>query len=367
MLPPVTETPSEETSAPHYDALLLVSFGGPEKPEDVMPFLRNVVRGKRVPEERLLEVAEHYQELGGKSPINEQNRALLTALETELREHDIDLPIYWGNRNWNPTIAEALEKMRDDGVTRALALVTSAFGSYSGCRQYKENIEAARAEIEGAPEVDKLRLYFNHPGFVEATVERISDAFDALPEGQQGRGRIAFTAHSIPCSMAKTSPYQEQLTDFCETLAGKLGRSDWQLVFQSRSGPPRVPWLEPDILDHIQALDLIGVDTLVIAPIGFISDHVEVIWDLDNEAAELCDELGIEMRRAGTVGTHPAFVAGLRELVQERLGTAERRRALGKLGPWPDECPPDCCKYEPRRPTPEEGTSKPVKVKKPKK
>ncbi len=340
-----------------YDSVLLVSFGGPESRADVMPFLENVVRGKNVPPERLKEVAAHYNHFDGKSPINDQNRALIAAIESELREHQIDLPVYWGNRNWHPFLTEALEQMRDDGKRRALAFFTSAYSSYSGCRQYRENIEKAREEVgEGAPRVDKLRTYFNHPGFIEANVDHLLAALETLPKARRECARVAFTAHSIPEAMAETCDYVEQLQETARLVAEGARHDRWQLVYQSRSGPPHVPWLAPDILDHLDALAQINVKDVVIAPIGFISDHMEVVWDLDHEARDRANELGITLTRASTVGTHPAFVSMIRELIEERLGKVSVRPALGKLGPAPDQCPPDCCKYQPRVSRPAEAT-----------
>lgn len=337
-----------------YDSLLLVSFGGPERREDVMPFLENVVRGKPVPKERLLEVAEHYYALGGKSPINDQCRALLEALRVELDAHGIDLPLYWGNRNWAPLLPDTLAEMRQKNHRRALAIVTSAFSSYSGCRQYRENIEAARQAVgEDAPEVDKIRVFFNHPLYIEVMVERTRAAIEQLPPARRAEARIAFTAHSLPMTMAENCKYEAQLEEACRLVAEGLGRSDWQLVYQSRSGPPQVPWLGPDVVEHAEALAVIGTRELVVVPIGFISDHMEVVYDLDHELAHACEELGITMVRAATAGTHPRFVEMLRELVEERLGRTDQRRACGKLGPSHDVCPDDCCLYPiTRRPTP---------------
>lgn len=332
-----------------YDCVLLVSFGGPEGRADVMPFLENVVRGKNVPQERLKEVAAHYNHFDGKSPINDQNRALIAALEEELREHQIELPVYWGNRNWHPFLTEALSQMRDDGKKRALAFFTSAYSSYSGCRQYRENVEKARQEVgEGAPRVDKLRVYYNHPGFIEANVDHLLAALGTLPKARRECARVAFTAHSIPEAMAETCDYVAQLQETARLVAEGARHDRWQLVYQSRSGPPHIPWLGPDILDHLDALAQINVKDVVVAPIGFISDHMEVVWDLDHEARDRANELGITLTRASTVGTHPAFVSMIRELIEERLGKVTGRQARGKRGPAPDVCPPDCCKYQPR-------------------
>ncbi len=344
---------------PPYDSLLLVSFGGPEKREDVMPFLENVVRGKPVPKERLLEVAEHYYDLGGKSPINDQCRALLAALRAELDAHDITLPIYWGNRNWSPLLTDTLAEMTRKGHRRTLAIMTSAFSSYSGCRQYRENVEAARAAAgDDAPEVDKVRVFYNHPLFVEVMAERLKEALAKLPPAHRDGARVAFTAHSIPLAMAEHCKYEAQLEEACRLVAEATGRTKWQLVYQSRSGPPQVPWLGPDVVEHAKAIATIGVTDLVVVPIGFVSDHMEVVYDLDHELRAACDELGITMVRAQTAGTHPKLVAMLRELIEERLGRVERRRALGKDGPSHDVCPVDCCLYPIARQKPPSGETK---------
>jgi protoporphyrin/coproporphyrin ferrochelatase len=318
-----------------YDALLLLSFGGPEGPDDVMPFLENVTRGRGVPRERLEGVAEHYHRFGGVSPINDQCRALKAAIEADFAAHGVELPVYWGNRNWHPFLADTLREMRSDGVRRAAAFVTSAYGGYSCCRQYLDDIDRARAEVGDAPQVDKLRIYFNHPGFVEPMTESVRDAFDRLPEG----ARIVFTAHSVPVAQPGRDRYVAELRDVAAVVAGDR---PWDLVYQSRSGPPAVPWLEPDVCDHLQKLHGEGVDAVVVAPVGFVSDHMEVKFDLDVEAAELAERLGMRVERAATVGTHPRFVAMVRELLTEREGSD--RPALGALGPRPDACPADCCR-----------------------
>jgi len=318
----------------NYDALVLLSFGGPEKREDVIPFLENVLRGRNVPRERMLEVAEHYYHFGGRSPINDQNRALIAALETEFAARGVKLPIYWGTRNWHPLLADTVRQMQADGVKRALALATSAFGSYSGCRQYLEDIDRARAEVgDAAPEIHKLRTFHNHPRFIEAMADNVAVALEWLPEGQRATAPLVFTAHSIPESMAASSPYIQQLQEACQLVSQRCGRDEWTLVYQSRSGPPTQPWLGPDICDWIRERHANGLLThLVIVPIGFLSDHMEVKYDLDREAGELCESLGIQMARASTVGVHPAFVSMVRELVEERINAAE-----------PDLCPVDCC------------------------
>jgi ferrochelatase len=332
-----------------FDALLLVSFGGPEKPEDVIPFLENVLRGKNVPRERMLAVAEHYYHFGGKSPINEQNRQLITAIEQEFAVQKINLPIYWGNRNWHPLLAETLRQMRNDGVKNALAFFTSAFSSYSGCRQYRENIAAAQAEVgAGAPQISKLRAFYNHPGFIEAMAFRVQDALNELPSDLRKDAQVVYTAHSIPLSMAQGSKYVEQLEGGCRLVSEQLGRTGDCLVYQSRSGPPTQPWLEPDVLDYLRQIKgsqakSKGVRSVVLAPIGFISDHMEVLYDLDTEAKNLCEEIQLPMVRAATVGTHPLFVRMIRELVEERLNPGVPRRALGNFGPNHDICAENCC------------------------
>lgn len=339
-------------SMPKYDALLLVSFGGPEAPDEVMPFLENVTRGRGVPRERLEAVAEHYMHFGGKSPINAQNRELIAALQRELARSGPKLPIYFGNRNWHPMLHRAIEQMRDDGVHSALALVTSAYSSYSGCRQYREDIEKARESVEGAPHVEPLRRFFNHPGFVDACTDRVQAALTELGAAPAGAPppRIAFTAHSIPLSMASSCDYRDQLEANAELISERVGVADWDVVWQSRSGPPHVPWLEPDILDHLRALRERGTRQVVVAPIGFLSDHLEVLYDLDVEARALAEELGLSMARAGTAGTHPRLVEGLVQLVRERTEGAPLL-SVGRLPARPVACAADCCP-PPVRPRP---------------
>jgi ferrochelatase len=334
----------------NYDAVLILSFGGPEKREDVMPFLENVLRGRNVPRGRMLEVAEHYYHFGGKSPINDQNRALIAGLETELAREGLRLPVYWGNRNWHPYLADTLRQMRADGIQRALAFVTSIFSSYSGCRQYLEDIERARSEAGvGAPEIEKLRSFYNHPLFIEAQAERVREALDRIPASKDADARIVYTAHSVPLSMAQTSDYQKQLNESCRLVSENLGLSGWQLVYQSRSGPPGQPWLEPDIGDTLRALE--HGDPVVVVPIGFISDHMEVLYDLDTEARAIADQRGLHMVRAATVGVHPKFLSMIGELILEKMGRCEPR-AVGKYGPSQDVCRADCCPAPARRPTP---------------
>lgn len=329
-----------------YDALLIVAFGGPEGPDDVLPFLENVLRGRNVPHERMLAVAEHYHHFGGVSPINAQVRALIAALEPELRTHGIDLPIYWGNRNWHPLLPDTLREMTSAGVRRGLALFVSAYSSYSGCRQYRENVAAAR-EAAGpeAPEIDKLRAFYNHPDFIAVNADRLQDALGQLPSEHRQTARIAFTAHSIPSSMAAGCDYERQLRETARLVAAAcgIGPERWQLVYQSRSGRPEDPWLEPDIVDHLHELAAGGVKSVAVAPIGFLSDHMEVLYDLDHEAAHAADSLGLSYVRAGTAGVHPRFITMLRKLVQERMFDAAPREAIGACGPNWDVCPVNCC------------------------
>jgi ferrochelatase len=329
----------------NYDAILVASFGGPDSADDVMPFLENVVRGKNVPHERMLQVAEHYYHFGGKSPINDQNRQLIAALEAELAQHGPRLPIYWGNRNWNPMFADTLRRMKTDGVCRALAFVTSAYSSYSGCRQYREDIARAQeAAGEGAPIIDKIRAFHNHPGFVEAVADRVKESLGSIPQDRREAAHLIYTAHSIPTAMAQGCDYEKQLKETGRLVAEELGRKEWRLVYQSRSGPASQPWLDPDILDCLREIEALGGSSdVVIVPIGFVSDHMEILFDLDTEARELCAELGLRMVRAATVGTHPRLIRMIRELICERIDDNYRPLALGVLGPRPNICPSDCC------------------------
>lgn len=338
-------------STSNYDALIVISFGGPEGMNDVIPFLENVLRGKNVPRERMLAVAKHYELFGGVSPINAQNRQLIASLQHEFAANGPHLPIYFGNRNWHPLLPDTLSQMRDDGVRKALAFVTSAYSSYSGCRQYLENIEAARASVPDAPQVDKIRAFYNHPEFIRANVEQIETALAQFPEPQREFMHVIFTAHSIPQSMAASCDYARQLQEtarlvFLELGDGKAAPSGYSLAYQSRSGSPAQPWLEPDICDHLNTLKSAGIADVVVAPIGFVSDHIEVLYDLDHEAQEVAKQLGINMRRARTAGSRPAFVKMIRELVLERMDQAAERRFLGNDGIRPDICAPGCCGFK---------------------
>jgi ferrochelatase len=334
-----------------FDALLLLSFGGPEGRDDVMPFLRNVTRGRGIPEQRLEAVAEHYRYFGGISPINAHNRALLNALRVDFAEHGIDLRLYWGNRNWKPYVADAVRQMRDDGVQRALVFATSATGSYSACRQYRDDLAQARAVAGvGSPELVKLRHFFDHPGFITANADAVHAALARLPAQVRDTAQLVFTAHSIPVSMNDTSGpasnglYELQQRETARLVAEQVrgAGAAFDLVWQSRSGPAHVPWLEPDVNEHLRKLAASNVPAVVVCPSGFVCDHIEVLWDLDTEAAATAAGLGLPFTRASTAGTHPAFVAMVRELVQERL-SGEAPRARGTLGLCGVDCPARCC------------------------
>jgi ferrochelatase len=273
----------------------------------------------------------------------------MAALRLELEKRGIDLPVYWGNRNWHPLLPDTLRQMAQDGRRHALAFFTSIFSSYSGCRQYRENIAAAQSEVGAdAPQVHKVRMGFNHPGFVAAQSDLLAQALRQFADMQSVK--VLFTAHSIPKAMSDNCRYVEQLKAAASLIAQRVGISDWELAFQSRSGPPTQPWLEPDICDRIEQLSDKGVSALAILPLGFISDHMEVLYDLDTEAAQLCEKLSIQLVRVPTVGVHPAFVGMIADLIQERLSGNAERPFLGDYGPSHDVCPVDCCLYTPRRP-----------------
>ena len=356
-----------------YDALLLLSFGGPEGPDDVVPFLENVTRGRGIPRERLKEVGQHYFLFGGVSPINGQNRALLDALRKDFAEHGLGLPVYWGNRNWAPYVTDTLREMVADGHRRILVLATSAYASYSGCRQYREDLAGALATLEEEgrplPRIDKLRHYFNHPGFLEPMIEGVLKSLADLPEDVGAGAHIAFTTHSIPDLAADTSgpveghgeggAYVRQHLDVARLIADAVRERTgierpWRLVYQSRSGAPHIPWLEPDICDHLEELHGSGVPAVVMAPIGFVSDHMEVLYDLDTEAKAKAEELGLPVRRSATVGADPRFAAAIRDLIVERAATERGQQvtpcALGALGPSHNVCPVGCCPARAPRP-----------------
>src|SRR5262245_33137597 len=333
-----------------YDAFLLVSFGGPERREDVIPFLENVLRGRNVPRERMLEVAEHYYHFGGASPINQQNQALLAALKDEFAAAGLELPLYWGNRNWHPLLPDTLQQMKVGGVRRVIAFFTSAFSSYSGCRQYLDNIAAAQQAVgDGAPAVDKLRAFFNHPGFIEPMVERTREALAEIPGERRSAAHLIFTAHSIPLAMAQNCQYEAQFRESSCLVSEALGHANWQLAYQSRSGPPSQPWLRPDIGEELKAIAQTTGGRgscradVVVVPIGFVSDHLEVLYDLDEEARQKAEAVGLNLVRAGTAGTHPRFVRMIRELVEERISADTSRLTVGTLGPSHDVCTTDCC------------------------
>jgi len=368
----MADMPVAEPRAPGYDAFLLVSFGGPEGPDDVIPFLENVSRGSRgsrgtssrgIPRERLAEVGEHYYLFGGVSPINQQCRELIAAIEARFAACGMDLPVYWGNRNWTPYLTDTVRQMARAGVRRAVAFATSAYSSYSGCRQYLEDIERAREQAgPGAPQIDKLRPYFNHPGFVEPLAENTRAALATLSAAVRDNACLVFTAHSVPTAMADSSgpadaspdvapdgsqggAYVAQLTEVARLVSERVdgGRHPWRLVFQSRSGPPSQPWLEPDVGDYLAELAGAGAQAAVLVPSGFVSDHMEVRYDLDVVAARIGERLGIQLARAATPGAHPRFVAMVSELVAERFASHPQRPALGCLRPNPDQCPAGCC------------------------
>ncbi|AIY17276.1 ferrochelatase [Pimelobacter simplex] len=343
-----------------YDALLLLSFGGPERPEDVVPFLENVTRGRGIPRERLEEVGQHYFLFGGRSPINDQNKALIAAVEKDLAEHGLDLPVYWGNRNWAPFLDDTVAQMAADGVRRVLCLTTSAYSSWSSCRQYWDNIDAALAALPDdvvAPQIDKVRAYFNHPGFVTANTDGVLAALAELPDDVRDAARLVFVTHSIPISMSDSSgpeggAYVAQHLDVAAVVAAEVAAATGvehphELVYCSRSGAPHIPWLEPDVNDRLEELAAEGAAAVVLIPVGFVSDHMEVVYDLDTEALATAERLGLPARRAASAGIHPAFVGAVRELVLERAaverGDAPERPALGVRGPSHDRCPAGCC------------------------
>lgn len=324
-----------------YDAVVLVSFGGPEGPDDVVPFLENVTRGRGIPRERLVEVGAHYAHFGGVSPLNEQCRRQRAALEQAMADAGTPLPVYWGNRNWSPYLADTVAEMAEDGVRRALAVVTSAYSSYSACRQYLDDIEAARATVgPTAPSIDKIRPYFDHPGFIEPFRDGLRAALDRTG----ARPAIVFTAHSIPSALAATCDYEHQLGHAAGLVAEAAPGVPWSLVWQSRSGPPSVPWLEPDVNDHLAGLTDDGVTDAVVVPVGFVSDHVEVAWDLDHEARETATALGLDFHLVEAPGTgpDPRFIDMWRALIDERRFGATPV-ALGPDGPRPMPCAQDCC------------------------
>jgi ferrochelatase len=371
----VTASPARPLDAPHdrpalapYDTVLLLSFGGPEGPDDVLPFLRAVTAGRGVPDERLAEVAEHYHQFGGRSPINDQNRALLAALQDEVRRRGLGADVVWGNRNWAPYVTDVLREAHAGGARRVVAILTSAYFSYSSCRQYREDLAAALLTLadEGVRldvdlQIDRIRQYFDHPGFAGPMASATRDALAALPPG----AHVAFVTHSIPESMdAASGPeghaYSAQHRDLAHTIMSALGERDgleppWSLVYCSRSGAPHQPWLGPDISDHIRELAAQGAPGVAVVPIGFVSDHMEVVFDLDTEAAEVAAEVGLPFTRAATVGTHPTFVAGLVDLLVERAaqarGESPDRPVVGELPPAHAVCPVGCC-LGPRRERP---------------
>jgi ferrochelatase len=336
------DSPRYDTVAHAYDAILVMSFGGPEGYDDVMPFLERVVSGRNVPRERLLAVAEHYYAVGGVSPINEQNRAVIARLRQVLADRDINLPIYFGNRNWHPLVGDTIAQMQSDGIREALTFVTSGFSCYSGCRQYREDIISACNALHDAPRFDKIRTYYNHPRFIAAQVDLINDAIAHTATGLTN-AKVLFTAHSIPVAMARQSAYEAQLNETSRLIADAVGIADYALVFQSRSGAPHVPWLEPDINDAIHAAKSDGFQHVYVMPIGFMSDHMEVINDLDHEAQLTAQTHAIGFSRVATVAEHPQFIEMIADLIEERLYGQSDRPAVGHRPANHDVCPLNCC------------------------
>lgn len=331
-----------DNNARDYDAVLVVSFGGPEGSDDVMPFLDNVLAGLRVPPPVKARIARRYQRFGGVSPINAHTREFIAALERELAASGPGLPVYWGNRNWRPMLGDTFARMAADGVRRAIAYVTSTFSSYSGCRKYREDLHDAVDGLDGAPHIDKLRIGYNHPGFIAAMSDRLREAFARSPADAPPPA-LLFTAHSLPLSMAERCDYQAQLREACALSAVAAGAGPWELVYQSQNASYGEPWLGPDIEAALESVHEAGHKDVVVAPIGFVCDHMEVVLDLDVEAAEKAAALGLNMVRAGTVGAHPAYVGMVRELILERMTANPDRAVLGNRGPSHDYCPADCC------------------------
>ncbi len=340
-------------SVPEADALLVLSFGGPEGPDDVLPFLRNVTRGRGIPDERLVEVGEHYAHFDGVSPLNEQNREIISDLQQRLAAHGWDLPVYFGNRNWHPFAEETVERMAAAGVRSAYVFATSAWAGYSGCKQYHEDIARMRRHLaeKGLPEIEftKLRQFFDHPTFIQAAVDEVAPLIAEHPQA-----RMVFTAHSIPTAADASSGrpedgalYSHQIAEAARLVAEKIGISDWDVVWQSRSGAPHIPWLEPDIVDHMEALADEGVRELIVFPIGFVSDHIEVIWDLDTELVAAANKRDVSVYRAASVGHNPRFVQMIMELILEARGLVSPQR-LGHepsygCGVNGSPCSPECC------------------------
>ena len=325
-----------------FDSLLLLSFGGPENSDDVMPFLRNVTAGRGVPDERLAVVAEQYELFGGKSPINELNQQLLSALDEELVSRGHEMATFWGNRNWHPFVTDTIADLKSLGHTSTVCLVTSAFSSYSGCRQYHEDLDRARNEVPGAPNIERVRVYWDHPDFLGTAAELLAESRDAA--GLSSETPVLHSAHSLPLSMAANCDYQQQLNEAAAIVNELAGmRGPYEVVFQSRSGPPSVPWLTPDIDQRIHELAEQGTQELLVHPLGFVADHMEVLFDLDTQSAAAANEAGVKMVRTPTVGTHPRFVSMLVDLVEEAAGLRADRPSLSKSGPRPDKCNSQCC------------------------
>lgn len=333
-----------DDNANQYDALLVVSFGGPEGLDDIIPFLDNVLRGLKLPEAAKARIARRYEAFSGVSPINMHTRELVAALQSQLDSQGPTLPIYWGNRNWHPLLADTMKQMASDGVKRAIAFVTSNFSSYSGCRKYREDLYEAVCGLENPPQIDKLRLGYNHPGFIEGFTERVQNAFREIPEQRRNESLLFFTAHSLPESMARQATYQAQLEESCKLVGDALGHQRWRLVYQSNNASyGKEAWLGPDICEALTEVKGKGATDVIVAPIGFVCDHLEILLDLDTDAQTRAQEIGLNMVRAATVGTHPAFVGMIRDLICERMTDKPVRATSGSSGPSHDYCPPNCC------------------------
>ena len=328
-----------DESARDYDAVLVVSFGGPEGPDEVMPFLDRVLAGRPVPPPVKVRIAERYARFGGVSPINAHTREFIAALEARLAAKGPRLPVYWGNRNSAPLLDDTVRQMAGDGIRTAIAFVTSMFSSYSGCRQYREDLFRAAGAAAKAPRIDKLRVAYNHPGFVSAMADRVSEARERAPKG----AALLFTAHSLPQSMASLADYEAQLREACGLVAQQVGDDHWRLAFQSNNARTGDPWLAPTVEEALASIAALGRSSVVVAPLGFVCDHMEVVMDLDVEARACAEGLGLGYFRAPTVGTHPAYVDMVRQLVVERISANPERPCLGQRGPNPDYCAPGCC------------------------
>ena len=345
--PDITVTTKlQDTSLQKYDAILLMSFGGPEGVQDVIPFLERVTKGRNIPQERLLKVAQNYYIFNGISPINEQNRNLIEAIKEEMLRVGLRLPIYFGNRNWTPFVEDALAQMKEDGIKKALVFVTAGFSCYSGCRQYRENLVSALENIPDGPILDKIRVFYNHPKFIKVVSELIQISISKWGNKDESEIKLVFTAHSIPLSMAEKSDYEKQLHEACRLTVESLGFSEYTLCYQSRSGSPKFPWLEPDIATVLENFAREAVKNVVFVPIGFVSDHIEIIYDLDIEAKNMAENLGLNFLRVASPVAHPEFPKMVVDLIMERMTENPQRLAIGKYQANHDVCPVNCCMKE---------------------